>query len=157
MIEAKAVVLKVESGRVWLKVSDRQDGCGRCDQPGGCRSIKIAYALKPPTEVFSLPDTLGSQPGDRVRVRMNDGVPLAGALASYGLGATLLIVGAALGHLFAGDGHADLYAMMGAILGLLAAIGFNRMLHRSRWWRETLNMEVVSDETTCTMDTRIAS
>ncbi len=156
MIEAKAVVLNVEAGRVWVKVSDRQDGCGRCDEPGGCRSVKIAYALKPPAEVFSLPDTIDARPGDRVLVRMEDGVALAGALASYGLGAVMLIAGAGAGHLIAGDGNPDFYAMGGAALGLFVAVLVNRLLHRSRRWRRTLKMNIVRDEQGCTMQARVA-
>lgn len=149
MIEARATVVRVEPGRAWVKVDDRQDGCGRCDQPGGCRSVKLAYSLRPPTDVFSLPDPLGLQPAERVVVRMKESGPLAGALVSYGLGAGLLVVGAAFGHALATPGHEDGFALAGAILGLLAAVGANRVLHRSRRWRGVLAMELVRDETAC--------
>lgn len=156
MIEAKAVVVRVESGRVWVKVSDRQDGCGRCDEPGGCRSVKIAYALKPPTEVFSLPDSIGARVGEHVSVRMHDGAPLAGALASYGVGAMLLLAGAAAGHLVAGAGNSDLFALIGGVAGLAGAYGVNRALHRSRGWRRRLSMEIARDDRECTLASRSA-
>lgn len=150
MIEARATVVRVETGRVWVRVEDRQDGCGRCDEPGGCRSIRLAYSIKPPTEVFSLPDQTGLCQGDPVVIRMDDGAPLLGALGSYGVGACLLVAGAAIGHSVATVGREDLYALVGGTLGILIAIGFNRLLHRSRRWRGTLAMEVVRDERLCT-------
>lgn len=149
MIEAKAVVVRVGAGRAWVRISDRQDGCGRCDEPGGCRSVKIAYALRTPKEVFSVPDTLGVAVGDRVRVCMEDGAPLRGALASYGLGACLLLVGAAAGHGLAPAGNEDLMALVGAIVGLGVAFGLNRVLHRSRRWRGALKIQLVRDEGPC--------
>ncbi len=152
MIEAKAVVVKVDAGRAWIRVSDRQDGCGRCDEPGGCRSVKIAYALKPPNEVFSVPDTLGVAVGDRVRVYMHDGAPLLGALTSYGLGACLLLIGAASGHGLAPSGSEDSVALAGAILGLFAAFGLNRALHRSRRWRGALKIQLDRDEGPCPLE-----
>lgn len=150
MIEARATVVRVEPGRVWVRVDDRQDGCGRCDEPGGCRSVKLAYSLKPPTEVFSLADNSGLQQGEAVLIRMKDGAPLLGALGSYGLGACLLVAGAALGHALAAQGREDLFALIGGSLGVLLAIVFNRLLHRSRRWRGTLAMEIVRDPQTCT-------
>ena len=150
MIEAKGIVVRSEDGLAWIRVADRQDGCGRCDEPGGCRSVRIAYAIRRPNEVFSLPDPLGLRPGDRVRLRIPDAAPLIGALASYGLGALLLVLGALAGHLVADTRH-DLSALLGAALGLGLAWLFNRLLHRSRRWRGALKMEMIRDESTCTL------
>ncbi len=157
MIEAKAVVVRVEQGRAWVRVSDRQDGCGRCDEPGGCRSVKIAYAIKPPTEVFSVPDPIGVAVGDRVRVVMQDGAPLLGALASYGLGAVLLLAGAGVGHLLATPGAEDLFALVGALLGVGGAFAVHRGLHRSRRWRGALKIELVRDEGPCPLESGTSS
>lgn len=152
MIEARAVVLRVAPGRAWVKVLDRQDGCGRCDEPGGCRSVKIAYSLKAPNEVFSVPDPIGVQPGDFVRISMNDGAPLAGAMASYGVGAVLLIAGAAVGHFAAPVGGEDGAALLGGATGLALAFLVNRMLYRSRRWRGALQLVLARDEPSCTLE-----
>lgn len=150
MIEAKGVVVRVEDGRAWVKVSDRDEGCGRCDEPGGCRSVKLAYAFKKPNETFSVPDPIGVQVGERVRVRMDDGAPLRGAMASYGMGAALLVAGAALGHVLAPVGNHDLAAVGGAAAGLAAAFAINRILYRSRRWRQMLHIDLARDEGDCT-------
>lgn len=151
MIEAKGVVVRVEQGRAWVKVSDRQEGCGRCDEPGGCRSVKLAYAVKGPNDTFSVPDGIGVRVGEQVVVRMDDGAPLRGALASYGVGAALLLVGAALGHMLAGEHSQDLFAVVGGGAGLGAAFALNRLLYRSRRWRQMLHMDLARDEGDCTL------
>ncbi len=149
MIEARATVLRVAGERAWIRVSDRPGGCGRCDEPGGCRSTKIAYALKAPNKVFSVPNHIAAGVGDEVLVRIEDGAPLRGALASYGLGACLLLVGAILGHAVAPAGAADPYALAGGAAGLLAAVLANRLLLRSRAWRAGLQVELVRPGTMC--------
>lgn len=151
MIEARAVVLSVEGDHAWVRIETRPGGCGRCDEPGGCRSAKLAYALKAPQDVFRVPDTIGAAPGDRVLIRMEDGAPLQGALASYGLGATLLVAGAALGHGLAAPGHEDAFALLGGVLGLVLAFAANRALHRSRRWRQALTMGLTRDESPCSL------
>ena len=144
MMEARATVLRVAEGRAWVRVSERPGGCGRCDEPGGCRSAKLAYALKAPREVFSLPNLIGAQPGDAVRVRIAEGAALRAALVSYGLAALLLLVGAAGGHMLAGEGNPDLPALAGAGAGLLLAWAINRLLTRSRLWRGALGVEMLA-------------
>lgn len=142
MIEAEAEVVSVNEGRAHVRVLDRQDGCGRCDEPGGCRSVRVAYAIRPPRSEFSLPDSLGVAPGERVTLRMQDGAALGGALASYGLGAILLIAGAAAAFLLV-PGAGDMHALVGALAGLVLAVAANRLLHRSRRWRGALRIEMV--------------
>ncbi len=152
MIEARGKVLRVDRGLVWVKVSDKLQGCGRCDEPGGCRSVKLAYSIRPPEDVFALPDSLGLAAGDAVLVRMQDYGPLLGALGSYGLGALLMVSGAGLGHYLAPIGHEDFYALGGLASGLLMAFVINRLFHRSRRWRGALSMELVRDDGVCLVE-----
>lgn len=151
MIEAKGVVVRVEEGRAWVKVSDRQEGCGRCDEPGGCRSVKLAYAVKAPSDTFAVQDSIGVHVGEQVLVRIDEGAPLRGALVSYGVGAGLLLAGAALGHAVAAEGSHDLFAIVGGALGLAAAFAVNRVLYRSRRWRQMLHMDLVKDDGDCAL------
>jgi sigma-E factor negative regulatory protein RseC len=149
MIEARAIVLRIAGDRAWVRVTDRAGGCGRCDEPGGCRSTKIAYALKAPNEVFDVPNRIAAEAGEAVRIRIADGAPLRGALASYGLGVCLLLVGATVGHVLAPSGSADPYALAGGALGLAAAAVANRLLLRSRGWRSALQVEMVREAAAC--------
>lgn len=144
-MEAQARVERVEAGRVWVKVSDEGRGCGRCDEPGGCRSIRITDALGRPSQVFTLATDLPLSVGDRVLIHIPDGAPLRAALVSYGLGAVLLLLGAALGKSFAPPAAVDLWAAIGAGAGLALAYAGNRILARSRNWRAQLRMEIAAD------------
>lgn len=149
MIEARAVVVDVADGLARVRVVDRQEGCGRCDEPGGCRSVKLAYAIRPPASEFSLPDTLGVRVGDEVALQLQDGASLRSALVSYGLAAVLLILGAAAGQWLSGS---DGGAMAGALAGLALAWAVNRSLHRSRRWRGSLRVEMARPGALCAHD-----
>jgi sigma-E factor negative regulatory protein RseC len=117
--------------------------------------MKIAYALKAPNEVFSLPDSLGVRPGERIVIGLDDGAPLRGALASYGLGTVLLVLGAMLGGALAPLGaNVDLFALMGSGMGLTLAVVLNRVLFRSRRWRSTFQMQMVRDSGRCEIQER---
>lgn len=157
MIEASAIVVAVEGDRARVRVSDRPGGCGRCDEPGGCRSAKLAYALGAPKEEFVLPNAVGARVGDRVVILMRDGSALRGALLSYGLGACLLLAGAALGHVIAVPGQEDGFALSGGMIGLLLTLGINRLLHRSRNWRALFAMDMVRLDKGCTLGSGGAS
>lgn len=145
-MEAHARVERIAGGKLWVKVNDNGGGCGRCDEPGGCRSVQITHAFGVPRNEFSLPLVAGVDAGDRVRISIPDGAPLRLALASYGLGVVLLVAGAGIGSLSGEGAAADLYGGLGAGAGLLAAVAINRLLVRSRWWRGNLTMEVVPED-----------
>jgi len=146
MIETRAVVIEAGNGEARVLVQDRQGGCGRCDEPGGCRSVKLAYALKAPVEIFSVPDRIGVSPGDQVVLRIPDRAPLLGAMLSYGLAVVLMLGGAAIGHFSATAGQEDLAAAFGAGFGIVLAVILNRSLARSRRWREGLRIEMARGE-----------
>src|SRR5690606_7499437 len=119
---------------------DREEGCGRCDEPGGCRSVKLAYAIRPARSEFELRDEIGVSVGDEVVLRMADGSALRGALAGYGLGAVLVLLGAMAGLAVGGGDGA---AVLGAVAGLIMAFVLNRVLHRSRRWRGGLRVQML--------------
>lgn len=150
MIEAPAEVMRVDAGLAWVRLSERPGGCGRCDDPGGCRSMRIVDTFGAPKQEFVLPDPFGLQPGDRVRIAIPDGAPLRAALFSYGFGALAMLAGAACGSLIAGTDAADLGAGLGAIAGLTLVVAFNRVLVRSRRWRNGMGMSLLRDQGTCT-------
>ncbi|MCM8564880.1 SoxR reducing system RseC family protein [Thauera linaloolentis] len=142
-MQAWGQVLQIEAGRVWLRVSDTGGGCGRCDEPGGCRSVQITQAFGLPKSEFALPTRLELKAGDRVVISTPDGAPLKAAMASYGLGAVLLVAGAACGGIAAAN---DLGVAAGGAAGLLLAFALNRLLARSRGWRAQLHMELAPQE-----------
>ncbi|MCC4117826.1 SoxR reducing system RseC family protein [Aromatoleum toluclasticum] len=149
MNEAQCVVERVEGGRAWVRLTERAGGCGRCDEPGGCRSTGLAYVLKAPDEVFAVPNSIDVRPGELVRLRMHDGAPLRGALLGYGLSVGLLLIGAALGSALAESATQDLTAAAGGLVGLAVAFGINRALFRSRSVRRGFEIEMVRGAAGC--------
>lgn len=146
MIEASAQVVAVAGGRMTVRVSERPGGCGRCDEPGGCRSIRLTNALGEPNMEFELENRISAQVGQRVLIGIEDGAPLRGALASYGLATLLLLLGAVVGQTVGGS---DLAALAGGVVGLAAAVLINRGLHRSRRWRHSFGLQVLGLDRGC--------
>jgi sigma-E factor negative regulatory protein RseC len=122
MIEAKAVVVRAGEGRTWLRLTGHRGGCGHCDEPGGCHAPRLADMFKGGDTVFSVDDALGLCAGDRVKVLIDDGLPLRAALASYGLGTALVLAGALLGVCLAPPAWSDAASGLGAAAGLLAMV-----------------------------------
>ena len=110
--------------------------------------MQITQAFGLPKAEFVLPTALELRAGDKVVISIPDGAPLKAALASYGLGVVLLVVGAALGEVWSADGAGDLGAALGGLAGLLLAFALNRVLFRSRNWRAQLTMKL-APEATC--------
>jgi sigma-E factor negative regulatory protein RseC len=117
MIAARAVVVRAGDGKVWAQLLEHQ-GCGRCNEPGGCHAPQLAEMFSGGKQVFALEDSLGLSSGERVKVVINDGLPLRAALMSYGLGTALVLAGAALGVWLAPPGWADAAAGAGVLLGV---------------------------------------
>ena len=145
MIGARALVERVEGGHAWVRLRGHSAGCGRCDKPGGCRSAGIANPFKSKNEVFALPNLVGAEAGDSVRLRMADDAPLWGALLVYGVGVCLLLIGAAIGNAVALDGREDLFALMGGATGLLVSLVLNRMMLRRDSVRRGFQIELMLD------------
>jgi sigma-E factor negative regulatory protein RseC len=146
MMEARARILRIEDGQAWVKLSAKQGGCGRCDEPGGCGAVQISHAFGMPRDEFPMPVDERFAVGDTVVIRIPDGAPLRAALVSYGLGTLLLLLGAALGSLAGGVQHGDAWGLAGAVGGLGLAWVVNRVLPRSRNWRNSLSMELSVEE-----------
>lgn len=149
MNEAQGVVERVEGALAWVRLTGRAGGCGRCDEPGGCRSTGLAYALKAPDEVFAVQNGIDVRPGELVRLRMAEGAPLRGALLGYGLSVGLLLVGAALGSTLGNSEAQDLTAAAGGLAGLGVALGINRAVFRSRTVRRGFEIEMVRGSAGC--------
>jgi sigma-E factor negative regulatory protein RseC len=120
MIEAKAVVVRAgEEGKVWARLIGREGGCGHCDEPGGCHAPRFAEMFKSGDTVFPVDDSLGLRVGERVKVMIDDGLPLRAAMASYGLGTALALAGALFGACLAPPAWGDAASAVGVVAGML--------------------------------------
>ena len=122
MIEARAVVVRAGDGKVWARLIERQGGCGRCSEPGGCHAPHLTEMFQGTDKLYVFDDTLGLGVGEHIRILIEEGAPLRAALASYGLGTALVLAGAALGVWLAPVGQADPAAAVGMALGGLVSV-----------------------------------
>lgn len=136
MMDARATVLRVAEGRVWLRLEDRPGGCGRCDEPGGCRSARISHIFKSADDVVCLPDSLGSRVGEGVLIRVPEGAPLRAALLSYVLPLVLMLVMAALFLALQPFSNRDANVLAGVLAGLVVGVAAGRGALRSGRWRQ---------------------
>ena len=118
MIETRAVVVRAGEGRAWVRLLEHHGGCGRCDEPGGCHAPRLAEIFRGSETIFAVDDPFGLRVDERVRIVIDDGMPLRAALASYGLGTALALLGAALGVWLAPAARADLGAVTGLAIGI---------------------------------------
>ncbi|MDR2031782.1 MAG: SoxR reducing system RseC family protein [Azoarcus sp.] len=123
MIEAMAVVMRAGEGKIWARVLERQGSCGHCDESGGCHAPRFTEMFKGHGQMFALDDPFGLDVGARIKLVVDEGVPLRAALASYGLGTVLILAGAVLGVWLAPLGWADAAAGAGVMIGVAIAVG----------------------------------
>ena len=119
MNQARATVVRIEGATAWVRVEDRPGGCGRCDEPGGCRSAKLTHALGAPRDTFPIRNTCAARAGERVLLSVVDGAPLKMALIAYLLPVFMALCGAGLGG-WLGPLGGDAGQLVGAVVGLFA-------------------------------------
>lgn len=116
-------VRHVAEGFAWVEV-ERQSGCGRCNDAGGCgRSCERVAAT------YMIPVDRPVLPGQRVDISVAAGAPLTAALLSYG--AALVAMFACIGLAVVVGGNSDAVVATGAVTGLALALAWLRA-RRSR-------------------------
>ena len=126
-MEVRGTVVRIEGPLAWVRVDGQGQGCGRCDEPGGCRSARLTHVWHPPVSEFALDNEIGAGVGQTVRITLAEGAALRAALIGYGLPCLSLLAGAVLGTT-----QGDVPAMFGAGLGLLAGFALQRRLQAGR-------------------------
>lgn len=124
-MRVNGVVQRIEDGYAWVDVSVAQ-GCGRCQEPGGCGGVNIAKPFGSSSRAVRVRNEINARPGEQVGVVVEEGVPLRGALFAYAFPVLGLIAGAALGTAVASADNGDLSATIGAVAGCLVAILLGR-------------------------------
>jgi len=121
MIEAEGVVVKVEGDVAYIQ-AQRASSCGGCAQQGGsCGSATLIGFFGRKTPWYSARNPVGAKVGERVVVGIEELALFKGVLAIYVPPLLLLVAGAIAGHRLAvAPAAADGYAMLGALLGVVA-------------------------------------
>lgn len=129
-MDVEAVVRHVEQRFAVVELTEKPGSCGRCDEPGGCRSAQLTRFFGDSCRTYKLPNTINARPGERVIVRIGDGLPLKAALVVYLLPVVLLILGAVAGIALGADATRDAAAFAGAAGGLAVAVGIAAAFQR---------------------------
>lgn len=128
-METFARVKRIEGAHALVEIDASGGGCGRCDEPGGCRSGVLSHLFHKPCREFALPNEIGAREGDRVVVRLGDGKLGRWAALGYLIPLATTLLGALAGETFGGE---ELGAALGAAFGLLAGGGLAlRLVSRS--------------------------
>ncbi len=121
MIEAEGVVVKVEGDVAYIQ-AQRQSSCGGCAKQGeSCGTATLIGFFDRKMPLYRARNQLGVKAGDRVVIGVADRMLFKGVLAIYIPPLLLLVTGAISGNqLAATPAAADGYAMLGALIGLVA-------------------------------------
>jgi len=103
-----------ETGYAYVELY-RQDGCGRCHQPGGCggQSLSRFFCRKEQRWRVACPPQL--RPGDEVEISIVGSAVRQASTRAYGVPLLFMLAGAVVGDLVFGD----VGALSGAMVGLL--------------------------------------
>ncbi len=129
MIEEQAVVIAIESSQVdnrnlaTLEIV-RHVPCGICGQTRGCGNSLWGRFFSHKTIAFKANNAINARVGDGVVVGIDEQVVLKSALLLYALPLATMMIGALLSSAVVAksSSQADLYALTGAIVGLI--LGF---------------------------------
>jgi sigma-E factor negative regulatory protein RseC len=117
MLEETGRVIKAEKGELWIETQPRS-ACSHCGTDS-CTTSVVAKLFNAKRTALRLPDTLGAQPGQRVRIGIPDRVLAAASLRAYLAPLALMILAVALGSaLELGEVLQSLLAIAGLIGGL---------------------------------------
>lgn len=125
--EAAGRVVRLDRDEAVIEAEARP-GCGRCVQTQGCATGTLGKLFCRSPRQFRVRNDLGARPGDRVVVAVAEGVLWRSAVAAYGLPLLLMLAGAVAGAALAPEpGGRDLYAALGALLGLASGVMTGRV------------------------------
>lgn len=130
-MDVDAVVLGTVGSDAIVRVSRDQAGCGRCEQPGGCRSGLLSRPLRPDCGEYRVANRIGARVGETVVLRVPEGAVLRAAAGAYVVPVLMILAGAGMGVGAAGSGGGeDVAALAGAATGLALAVALNGYMRR---------------------------
>jgi sigma-E factor negative regulatory protein RseC len=130
MIVSDAQVERCEGTLAWVSIRPHTP-CGHCDPKTGCKSVAITRLFGAAQQSYQVKNTLGAKPNDWVKVAVNEGVLLSTALWAYGFPLLLLIVGALIGSALGSPARAEVFSLLGALIGFAASFFVLRWRNRS--------------------------
>ena len=132
----RGTVISIESGIASIRVFPPKE-CHGCQLEGHCHTGDD-------DPVIRWSAVKGLEVGQAVLIRKSALPRLGGAMLVYGLPLALLIAGAVIGNVVAGDNGAMAGAAAGLAVGALAIFITGRIGNRTGWW--TLAIEPIPRE-----------
>jgi sigma-E factor negative regulatory protein RseC len=121
MIEALAVVVKVEGQQVWIE-SGQQSACGSCQQQASCASNAVSGAMK--SKSVAVDCGMALKVGDEVMVAIDEKHLLHASLLLYFVPLIAMFTGAGLADWLLADNaqYADLWEAGSAMVALMVSL-----------------------------------
>lgn len=125
MLETRAIIIQLDGAEAIVEAR-QGGGCGQCNSENGCGKASQLFSSQP--RRFRVRNEINARVGEEVQVFVADGVLLRSAAIMYLMPLLLLLLGGSLGSHWAGDaGSRDGYAVIGAMLGLVAGFVLARL------------------------------
>lgn len=121
-MDTVARVVRLEGAAAVVALEADGGGCGRCNEPGGCRSGLLSQMFHTPSREFSVPNEIDARAGETVLIRLSTGGLARWSLTAYLFPVFAVLIGAALGASTAGESYSrDGGAICGSLVGLFFA------------------------------------
>lgn len=141
MLEETARVVRVEGGEVWVE-TQRRSTCSNCTVEKGCGTATLAKVLGQRRTLVRVLSDLPLVVGDQVVIGIREQALVRGSLAVYAVPLLLLLAGAIIGELGAGQGlwasaeaASLLLGVAGLVAGLLWLRYFSRRIHHDAYYQ----------------------
>ena len=135
MLEETASVVRVEAGEVWVE-TQRRSTCSSCAVEKGCGTATLAKVLGRRRTLVRVLSDLPLAVGDQVVIGIREQALVRGSLAVYAVPLLLMLAGAIIGELGAGQGlwgSAEVASVLlgtgGLVAGLVWLKRFSRRIH----------------------------
>ncbi len=135
MLEETASVVRVDDREVWVE-TQRRSTCSSCAVEKGCGTATLAKFLGRRRTIVRVLSDLPLAVGDQVVIGIREQALVRGSLAVYAVPLLLLLAGAIIGELGAGQGlwnSAEAASVLlgagGLVTGLLWLKHFSRRIH----------------------------
>ncbi|MBW4935783.1 SoxR reducing system RseC family protein [Marinobacter sp. F4206] len=147
MITENGTVIALKDDRAWVQTI-RQSACESCSARSGCGQRVLASATSGRANQVLVANTVRARVGDEVTIGIDEQALLGASLIVYALPLFLMVLASIAGHRWSGG--ADLWAIIGALMGLCAGFFAGRRLQSrqdGRYEPRLLRVNRIASET----------
>ena len=129
MITEQGRVIALNGSQAWVQTI-RQSACESCSARTGCGQRVLASASGGRANQVLVENSIRAGVGDEVTIGIDEQALLAASLVVYALPLLLMVLASILGHQLSGG--SDLWAMAGAVIGLIVGFIGGRSVQNGR-------------------------